>query len=300
MSLLKIRGVFSAAATPLKADLSPDTNAYIAHCRALLDNGCDGLAILGTTGEANAFSVAERKALLDSLVEAGISPERLLPGTGVTALPETIELTKHALHHGVAAVVMLPPFYYKDVSEKGVIDAYTKIIETIADPSLKVILYHIPQMTQVPITLSIVEELCRRFPDTIVGIKDSSGDIENMKSLVERFPQLSVLPGADPLMLPMLKFGGAGCITATSNLVSSELAYVFAHYADPAKASLVDEAQARIVAMRNAISIHPQLASLKAVLAHRTNNPNWSLLRPPLVALNADQTAEVLNKAQGV
>jgi 4-hydroxy-tetrahydrodipicolinate synthase len=277
--------VYSAALTPMDADLSPDHAAFVAHAKRLLEQGCDGIAMLGTTGEANSFTVAERQALLEATIAGGIAPGRLLPGTGVTALPDTVALTRHALSLGVTTVVMLPPFYYKGVSEDGVFAAYSHVVERIGDARLRIVLYHIPPMSAVPIGFGVIERLRARYPGTFTGIKDSSGDLANMQALVAAFPGLAVLAGADPLMLPLLRAGGAGCITATSNLVATDLAFVFRHHADPARAAEVEDAQARIVAARNRASRFAQIASLKLLLADRTGQPGWHRLRPPLLPL---------------
>ncbi|EHM01691.1 dihydrodipicolinate synthetase family protein [Acetobacteraceae bacterium AT-5844] len=287
-------GVFSAALTPLTADLAPDHAAFADHARWLLEEGCDGIAMLGTTGEANSFSAAERMALLEATVAAGIAPSHLLPGTGVAALTETVELTRHALSLGVSTVVMLPPFYYKGVTDDGVYAAYAEVIERIASPRLKVVLYHIPQMSAVPISHAVIERLLTRFPETVVGIKDSAGEIGNMLELIRRFPGFSVLAGADPLLLPLRRQGGAGCITATSNLVARDLAFIFRHALEESRAMEVEAAQQRVVAMRNRASRFPQMASLKALTAQRTGQQGWMRLRPPLLPLKKDEAEALL------
>lgn len=295
MSDLHPKGVFCAALTPFNEDLSIDTGRFVAHCRALLADGCDGIAMLGTTGEANSLSLDERKALLEATLAAGIAPDKLLPGTGVAALPETIALTRHALANGVTTVVMLPPFYYKGVSSEGLVAAYSHVVEQVGDDRLKVVLYHIPQMSGVPIPHDVIETLRARYPSVFVAIKDSSGDRANMEAMMARFPGLSVLIGADPLLLPLLPLGAGGCITATSNLVARDLAFIFRHHADATRAAEVEAAQARVVKARNAASIHAQMASLKAVLAARTDGAGWARLRPPLMPLGAAATRDVLD-----
>lgn len=299
MPALHPKGVFCAALTPFNQDLSVDTARFVAHCHALLAEGCDGIALLGTTGEANSLSLDERKALLEATLAAGIAPEKLMPGTGVAALPETIALTRHALANGVTTVVMLPPFYYKGVSSEGLVAAYSQVVEAVGDDRLKVVLYHIPQMSGVPIPHNVIERLRTLYPSVFVAIKDSSGDRANMEAMLERFPGLSVLIGADPLMLPLLAKGAAGCITATSNLVGRDLAFIFRHHADPSRAADVAAAQERVVKARNAASIHPQMASLKAALAARPAGEGWSRLRPPLMPLMRDAEAEVIKAFSG-
>ncbi|WP_211257353.1 dihydrodipicolinate synthase family protein [Muricoccus aerilatus] len=288
------RGVFCAALTPVTADLSPDHDRFTKHCHRLLQDGCDGIALLGTTGEANSFSTAERQGLLEAAVASGIAPESLLPGTGVAALTETVALTRHALSLGVTTVVMLPPFYYKGVSDDGVFASYAEVVERVGDPRLRVVLYHIPQFSAVPITFPVIERLRERFPGTFTGIKDSAGEISHMEALVERFPGLAVLAGADPLMLPLLRRGGAGCITATSNLVASDLAFVFRHFADESRAAAVEAAQARVVAARNQASRFAQMASLKTLLAARLNDEGWTRMRPPMLPLLPDEATALL------
>ena len=293
MKQLPITGVFCASVTPVTEDLAPDHAAFAAHCRRLLEQGCDGVALLGTTGEANSFSTAERRALLEAAVTSGITPDRLLPGTGVTAWTETLELTRHALSLGVNRVVMLPPFFYKGISDDGLFAVYAEIVERIGDERLQVVLYHIPQFSAVPITFSVIERLRQRYPSVFVGIKDSSGDFNNMTALVERFPGLSVLAGADPLMLPLLRKGGAGCITATSNLVAKDLAFIYHNYADPAQERPVEEAQQRVIAERTRVSRVAQIASIKAGIARQAAHRTWSLMRPPLLPLTETEVAQL-------
>jgi 4-hydroxy-tetrahydrodipicolinate synthase len=293
MTDLPIAGVFCASVTPVTADLAPDHAAFVAHCRHLLEQGCDGIALLGTTGEANSFSGSERKALLEAVVASGIPAERLLPGTGVAAWTETVELTKHALSLGVTRVVMLPPFYYKGISDDGLFAVYAEIAERIGDSRLQVVLYHIPQFSAVPITFPVIERLRARYPTTFVGIKDSSGDFTNMTATVEHFRGFSVLAGADPLMLPLLRQGGAGCITATSNLIASDLAFIYRHHAEKARAAEVEAAQARVVAARTRVSQFAQIASIKALIARQTGHADWKNVRPPLLALTETETAQL-------
>lgn len=288
----KIAGVFSAAATPLNADGSPDMNLFVDHCRRLLDEGCHGVALLGTTGEANSFSSSERRAILEAAVEAGIAADRLLPGTGVSAISETVELTRHALSLGVTKVVMLPPFYYKGVSDDGLFAAYAEVLERVADPRLRVVLYHIPQVSGVPLSISLIGRLIEAFPDTVVGIKESSSDFNNMQALVEAYPGFSVLAGADPLLLPLLKIGGAGCITATSNLVADSLRTVYDKVHDATRSGEVEQAQLRINAYRTLSNSYVQIPTIKAMVGLKTGNAAWRRTRPPLMPVSdADHAA---------
>ena len=293
MSKFAVSGVFSAAATPLNADLSVDHVRFAAHCRRLLDAGCHGVALLGTTGEANSFSVAERREILEKVIAAGIDPDVLMPGTGVAAIPETVDLTRYALSVGVRKVVMLPPFYYKGVSDDGLFAAYARTLDAIGDNRLKVVLYHIPQVSGIPLSVELVARLVAAYPGTVVGVKESKGDFANMQALIEACPDLAVFPGADPLMLPLLKEGGAGCITATSNLIADSLRIVFDGYADPSVAAQMEAAQARIDAWRTLSNSYAQIPTIKAMIGIENGETGWERLRPPLMALSAAEIADL-------
>jgi 4-hydroxy-tetrahydrodipicolinate synthase len=287
MTDIPLGGVNCAAATPVGADGKPDLALFTAHCRALLDEGCHGLAILGTTGEANSFSVAERKSLVEAVIGAGIAAETLLPGTSSCNVAETADLTRHAVQAGARGCVLLPPFYYKGVSDEGLFRFYAEVIEGVADARLKLFLYHIPQFTQVPISHDLIARLLTAFPGIVAGIKDSSGDIANMEAMVRRFPGFAVLSGADPYLLPLLRLGGAGCITSTSNLRCDALRVIWDAWDDPARAGEVDAAQARINDWRTLTNAYVQLPTVKAMLARSRGDLGWLSLRPPLVQLSA-------------
>lgn len=278
-----LKGVFSAALTPLDADLDVDVGALVRHARWLLDHGCDGLAVLGTTGEANSLTVEERLAILDALGQSGIPGRALLPGTGCCAIPDTVRLTRRALAIGAAGVLALPPFYYKNVSDDGVYASFARVIEGVGDERLRLYLYHFPKMSMVPIGHGVIERLLKDFGPVVAGMKDSSGELDNMTSVARAFPGFAVFAGWDHLMLPLLKAGGAGCITAAANIAAPLSAQVYAGW----RTGDVTAAQARLEAVRHAISAHQQTAALKAVLARATGDPAWANVRPPLVPLGA-------------
>lgn len=295
MAKQQITGVYSAAATPLNADGSVDLGLLVEHCGRLLSEGCDGVALLGTTGEANSFSTAERKAILEAAANT-VGADKLMPGTGVSAGPETVELTQHALSLGVTRGVMLPPFYYKGVSDEGLFAAYARTIEAIGDSRLRIVLYHIPQVSGVPLSLGLIARLIEAFPQTVVGIKDSAGDIANMEAIQAAHPGFSVLAGADPLLLPLMRKGGAGCITATSNLVADSLRVVYDGANDPARAAEVDAAQARINAYRNLSNCYVQIPTIKAMVGLKTGNRAWERVRPPLLPIASADWAALAEK----
>jgi 4-hydroxy-tetrahydrodipicolinate synthase len=292
---LAITGVYCAAVTPVAADLSPNLEAFARHCRWLVDEGCDGVAVLGTTGEANSFSLAERRRLLEAAADA-VTPGRLLPGTSASNIPEAIELTRHAVETGVRGVVMLPPFYYKGVHDDGLFDFYARVIEGVGDPRLRVLLYHIPQVSAVPISLDLIGRLRDAFPEVVVGIKDSAGAYDNMQAIIDRFPDFAVLVGADPLLGRLMRAGGAGAITSTSNLVPGDLATVYRWARDPSHAAEVERAEERIVAYRTLATSYAQIPTVKAMLAILTGDDGWNRPRPPMVPLDAAELAEIRAK----
>lgn len=286
------KGVFAAVLTPFNKDLTPDHEGLVAHCRGLLARGCDGLAVLGTTGEANSLSLDERLGILEALNDAGIPGRALMPGTGCCALPDTVELTRRALDVGAAGVLMLPPFYYKSVSDDGLFAAYSEVIERVGDSRLRVYLYHFPQMSAVPLSLDLIERLLTRYPGAIAGIKDSSGDLANMAALVRAFPGLRVFSGADDLFLPLLKQGGAGCITALNNVACAISAGTWAAWrrGEGEKAAAL---AGELSALRALVTSFPQIAALKEIMARRDKDTGWRTVRPPLVRLGAKQAGDL-------
>jgi 4-hydroxy-tetrahydrodipicolinate synthase len=291
--MTKIQGVFSAATTPVDATGAPALDLFATHCRALLDEGCHGIALLGTTGEANNFSVRERMELLDAALGFGVRGDQLLPGCSTSNIPESIALVSHAVQNDCLGCVMLPPFYYKGISDEGLFRFYASIIDGVNDDRLTIILYHIPQVTHVPISHDLIARLRAAYPDTVVGIKDSAGDINNMIQMVEKFSNFSVLAGADPLLLPLLQAGGAGCITATSNLRADSLRVVWDHHADPSRSTIVQAAQDRINAWRTLTNTYVQLPTVKTMVARARGHQDWLNLRAPLVALSNTETAHI-------
>lgn len=288
-----IQGVHSAAATPVTEEGRADHGLFVAHCRALLDEGCHGIALLGTTGEANSFGLRDRMALLDAAVAGGIPAATLLPGTSAPSVADTRELTAHAVRAGVKGVLLLPPYYYKGVGEEGLYRFYSRVIEGAGSDALRVVLYHIPQVSQVPIPHDLIRRLMAAFPGIVCGIKDSSGDFANMSAMCARFPGLGVLAGADPLMLPLLGVGGAGCITAASNLCAGALREIWEGWDDPARAEQVAAAQARVEAWRTLTNRYAQLPTVKAMLARARGDEGWARMMPPHVELGEAERRDV-------
>ncbi len=288
----RISGVLAPVLTPFRPDLSPDPARLLAHCRWLLGHGCAGLAPFGTTSEANSLSVDERERLLDALVDGGIPPERLVPGTGCCALPDTVRLTAHAVRRGCAGVLVLPPFYYKGVSDDGLFRSFAELVERVGDPRLRVYLYHIPPVAQVGLGPALVERLLAAYPRAIAGMKDSSGDLANTRAMLERFAArgFDVFVGSERFLLAGLRGGGVGCITATANVNAVAIDRLFREWRSPSAERLQDD----VNAIRGAIERVPVIPALKAILAHHAGDPGWETLRPPLVALAPAQREALL------
>lgn len=295
--LQPLQGVFAAVLTPFDAELAPDLAALANHCQWLLDNGCDGLAVLGTTGEANSLSVEERLNLIDDLAFAGIPGQTLIIGTGCCAIPDTVRLTRAALTIGAIAVLMLPPFYYKPVTDDGLFAAFAETIERVADRRLRVVLYHFPQLSGVPLPLTVIERLCAQYGPIIAGVKDSSGDLNNMQAIRRAVPELRVFTGADELLLPLLRSGGAGCITGLANIAAPLAAAVITATMAGTDGEAM-AAQARLTALRKTFAPYSLIAALKAVLAADGDPRTWQALRPPLVPLDAAARAALFTSVK--
>lgn len=286
----RIRGVLSPVVTPFKADLTPDADRFVRHCRWLLSQNV-GLAAFGTNSEANSLSVEERLELLDRLAAGGVDPARMMPGTGCCALPDSVRLTAHAVKLGCAGVLMLPPFYYKGVSDEGLFRSFAEVIERVGDERLRVYLYHIPPVAQVPITLGLVERLLKAYPHQTVGMKDSSGDWATTKAFLDAFASVGfdVFAGSETFLLRNMRGGGVGCISATANVHPGPIARLFETW----RSGDADAQQARLDEIRGVFAKFPMIPALKAAIAHCSSDPAWGTVRPPLVPL-ADEQARAL------
>jgi 4-hydroxy-tetrahydrodipicolinate synthase len=285
----KMSGVLSPVVTPFKADLSADADRLTRQCRWLLSQNC-GLAVFGTNSEGNSLSVEEKIELIDALVDGGLDTGRMMPGNGACAIPDAARLTAHAVKRGCAGVLMLPPFYYKGVSDEGLYRSYAEVIERVGDANLRIYLYHIPPVAQVPVTLTLIERLLKDFPDTVVGIKDSSGDWENTSAMLKQFPGFAVFAGSETFLLANMRGGGAGCISATANINPAAIHALYAGW----QGGEADAMQAKLDDLRGAVQKFPMIPALKAAVAHYSGDADWGRVRPPLVELTADQKAGLI------
>ena len=294
----RIQGVLSPVVTPFRRDLSPDVERYVRHCKWLLAHGCSGLAAFGTNSEANSLSVDERMMLLEALVQGGVPAAKLMPGTGMCALTDSVRLTAHAVKLGCAGVLMLPPFYYKGVPDEGLYRNFAEVIERVGDARLQLYLYHIPPVAQVPITLGLIERLLKAYPGAVAGIKDSSGDWNNTKAVLDAYAKsdFDVFAGSEVFLLATLRAGGKGCITATGNVNPGPINHLYENWRTPQ----ADALQAGITATRGMLQKYPMIPALKAVIGHWGGDPDWAAVRPPLVELTAEQQHSLVAELDAV
>lgn len=294
---MSMNGVLTPVVTPFDAALKPDPQRLVAQCRWMLSQDV-GLALFGTNSEATSLSVAERKMLLETVVEAGLPADRMMPGTGLCNLPETIELTRHAVELGVGGVLMLPPFYYKGVSDQGLFDHFAQVIEGVGDDRLRIYLYHIPPMAQVGISPDLVGRLREAFPGVIAGMKDSSGDWDNTATMIERFAPggFEVFAGSEDFLLRTMRAGGAGCISATANVNPAAIAALARDW----QGEGADAAQEKLSELRAIVAGFPMIPALKATVARHSGDADWARVRPPLVALTVEQKDELGRRLDAV
>ncbi len=290
-----LSGVWSAAVTPLNNDLTVNLAAMVAHHKWLLANGCNGVAVLGTTGEANSFSVRERLDVIAAAAASGIAKEQLLIGTGCCAPTDTIELTRAALDAGFNQVLMLPPFYYKGVSDDGLFAAFDHVIQQLADDRLAIVIYDFPLMTGLDMSVDLLVRLNKAYPNTVVGVKDSSGNWPAMQAVIEAIPGFRTFAGTEQYLLADLQAGGAGCITATGNATSNLCQAVYAaHQAGDTAGA--EAAQEIATATRLMLQAHGTVPAMKELMAQNSGNPAWRNMRPPIMPLSAEGVA-ALDKA---
>jgi 4-hydroxy-tetrahydrodipicolinate synthase len=290
----RIEGVLSPVITPFRKDYSPDADRFVRHCKWLLKSGCAGLAVFGTNSEANSMSVSEKRKLLEALVAGGVPAASLMPGTGHCALSDSIEMTRAAVELGCAGVLMLPPFYYKGVSDEGLFRNFAEVIERVGDERLQVYLYHIPPVSQVSISLNLIEKLLAKYPASIAGVKDSSGDWSNTKAMLDAFAKrgFDVFAGSEVFLLDNMRGGGKGCITATGNINPGPIDNVYRNW----RTAEADKLQAGITATRKIVQKYNVISALKSTVAHFGNDPQWKTCRPPLVELSSSDENSLISE----
>lgn len=280
-----IQGLIAPLLTPFNDDLSIATDLYVAHANRLFEQGCAGIAPFGTTGEALSVGIDERIAAIGDLIDNGIDPTRMIPGTGLSNIADTARLSRACLDMGCAGVMTLPPFYFKAVKEEALYRYFAMLIESIG-PDARIYLYHIPPIAIVGIPPTLAARLSADFPDQVVGIKDSSGDWDNTKELL-RINDMIVYPGSELPLLEALPLGAPGCISATANINAAAIARVIDLFiaGDSAAAKTLHD---DVRALRMLIQDKGPIPAQKRLLAIASGDARWATVRPPLTAMSTD------------
>ena len=279
-------GIWPALLTPLTETLDVDIPKFAAHCSALLEAGCTGVTPFGTTGEGPSFSVAERKAAIDGLIAHGVPAERILVSTSCAALPDVVELTRHALAVGAHGCLMLPPFFLKGVVDDGIIDAYRYVFDRVADERLRVYLYHIPQVSGVALSHRVIRALKERYPQVIVGIKDSGCQRDASLKLADEFiDRVMVYVGNEPDLQTLGARGSTGAVSGIANIMPRLVQRLVGQIDGPQAV----QDQQRVMRLLDILGGYGLTAAFKGVMALLLDDPGWMRVRPPLVALRDDE-----------
>lgn len=289
--------VLSPVLTPFNADGSPNAQKLLKQCQWLEANGV-GQAIFGTNSEANSMSAPQKMGTLTTLIEGGLNPAHMMPGTGATSIDATVNMTRHAVKHQCAGVLMLPPFYYKDVTDDGLFAYFSEVIQKVGDAGLQMYIYNIPPVTKINLSLSLLERLTKEYPKTVVGMKDSSGDWAYTESVIKLLAPsgFRVYAGSEVFLMRTLRAGGVGCISATANVNPKAIAELAAHWRE----SDADQHQAALDQVRSIFTQYQMIAGMKTAVAHYSKDSEWLRVRPPLMQLSADQQAKLLGELQKI
>ena len=247
--------------------------------------------LFGTTGEAASFSAAERMTALEKLIASGVSPRNLIIGNGFSAITDTVAVTRHAMELGCESVLMVPPFYFKDISLEGISTSFRYVFDEVNSSRLRVVLYHYPQMSAVPITHALIDKLIESHGKLIAGLKDSSGDWQSVEGFIRAYPNLSIFPGSDMLLLKGLKIGAVGTITATADINPAGIRKVYDLWS---VAKNAEDAQSKAEQIRQIVFRYPLAAALKSVHSAFRSDPDWNRVRPPLVVLSDHQRLKLI------
>ena len=285
------QGIWPALLTPLDANLDINIPAFAKHALHLLDAGCMGVTPFGTTGEGPSFSVAERMAAIDGLISAGVPAQRILVSTSCAALPDVVALTRHAVQAGAFGVLLLPPFFLKGVPDQGVIDFYSQVIDKVTNDRLRIVLYHIPQISGVGLSHHVVQTLVKRYPTTVIGIKDSGCERDVSLAFAKAFmPPLQVWVGNEPDLQTLAARGAVGAVSGVGNVMPRLLQRLVAEF-EGANAA---RDQARVKAfIEILVNGWGMTAAFKGIMAILEKDPGWRRVRAPLVALDDTQMARL-------
>ena len=293
-----LKGVYTASLTPLTASYEPNIPALVRHAQWLLESGSDGVALLGSTGEANSLTLEHRLSIIEQTPRE-LPPDRLMLGTGSCALQDAVHLTKASVNAGVYSVLILPPFYYKPQSDESVLRFYSELILSVDEPRLRIIFYNFPKLSGYNFSVKILQELKQQFGDIAAGIKDSSGEWKNMLGIVQNIPDFMVYTGTETFLLDILKKGGAGCITATANLIAPECQRVYQAWKNN-KQKVAEQAQINLTDLRKTLENYPFVSELKSLFAYETNAEEWEYMLSPFAPLLDKQVEELTEQIKGL
>lgn len=295
MKTKKMTGVTVPILTPFNDDLSFAPDLYLRHAKWLLEEGIHFISPFGTTGEALSMTVAERLAAVDGLIDGGIDPAALMPGTGLCNLEDTVTLCQHAIERGCGAVMIVPPFFYKNASDEGLHTYFARLVETINSPALKVCMYHIPPMTGIGFSPSLTGRLAKDFPDVFIAYKDSSGDFENTKAVIAAAPDIAVFPGSETFLKEGMECGGMGCISATCNVNPAGIRYVYDVIIGE-KSDNLEKINKEMVVFRKAVEKTGLIPAMKGMLAIKREDSRWRNVRPPIMPANSAKVEKLLQE----
>ncbi len=286
-----MHGLWPALLTPVAPDERLDTTRLVAHARHMLASGCDGVTLFGTTSEGPAFTRTERKAALEALIAGGIRPDQIVVTTSCSALGDVIDLGRHAVAQGCFRQLFMPPFYFRNPRPAGIIESVSAVIRGIADDRLKMMLYHIPWLSSVPFSHDSIRTLVERHPGIVIGVKDSSGELEHGLAMAKAFPELSILSGAEQYVAQIMCVGGSGSINGLGNVSPALMARIIA------APQQVDAQDAKLVLdLLALLSIRPGMNFVnvyKTMLAEQTGDDTWLNVRAPLCRLEPQEEQAV-------
>jgi 4-hydroxy-tetrahydrodipicolinate synthase len=284
-------GVYAAALTPMHNDFRCNCEELATHCSDLMNRGCTGVVLFGTTGEGSSFSVSEREMAIKNLIQLGLDPQKVIVGILSCAIDDVIKLASVAIDQQCAAVLVAPPFFYKKVDDAGVVAFYKKIIQEINHPDLKIILYHIPQYSDVPITLNIIKELREEFPNNVIGIKESEGNLSLTKEVLSTFPGFKVFVGNELQISEAVQLGASGGISGIVNAYPELICSLYEFGKNQQKPNYNKIAQNIVQSLKN----YPIFPAIKNIV-EKQKGQAWHVLRPPLMHLDELQS-QALNEA---
>ena len=273
----KFNGIYAASLTPLHADLTCDYDAYADHCKDLMAQGCSGVVLFGTTGEGSSFSVAERQKGIQAIVDRDVDPQKIIVSVGCPSIEDTVQLTQTALLAKCSAVLMMPPYFFKNVSDAGIIAFYREVIQKVNNPDLKIFLYHIPQFSGVRISLDVIRTLHAEFPKTIIGMKESEGNLELVRAILKEFPHFQLLVGNETMIADAVSLGAVGAVSGIANICPQLICSLYKG----------KERQSKIEAFMGILGSHHFISATKSILEQQ-KGVSWSFLRPPLAPLTSE------------